>query len=326
MVAFSTTDQNTPRTAALNLDMVVETPENVLLSYQVAGPAARCLAFGLDSIIRTIILVLVLLVALWSSQYLPGVTWGFVLVLMFALEWGYHVVSEGLFRGKTIGKDALGLRVVQLEGYPITFWSAMQRNLMRAVDGVPIIAFLALTGRWPGEIVSLSVNLGEMWTILLMMPVYGPALVSMVLTRRFQRLGDLVAGTVVISERRTRLSREAAIISRIDPLSREEIGPKVPSPETLALIDEFLTRREELTYDRGHELCANFALALAGQLEFQGDHYQLRDYPMAFLARVYVTFARTEEGHVSDDPWTATEGNSIEVVSTYDFAKAANPK
>ncbi len=257
MVAFSTTDQNPPRTAALNLDMVVETPENVLLSYQVAGPAARCLAFGLDSIIRTIILVLVLLVALWSSQYLPGVTWGFVLVLMFALEWGYHVVSEGLFRGKTIGKDALGLRVVQLEGYPITFWSAMQRNLMRAADGVPIIAFLALTGRWPGETVSLSVNLGEMWTLLLMMPVYGPVLVSMVLTRRFQRLGDLVAGTVVISERRTRLSREAAIISRIDPLSREEIGPKVPGPETLALIDEFLSRREELTYDRGHELCAN---------------------------------------------------------------------
>jgi uncharacterized RDD family membrane protein YckC len=299
--------------------MVVETPENVLLSYQVAGPAARCLAFGLDSIIRAIILALVLLVAIWSSRYLPGVTWGFVLVLMFALEWGYHVLCEGLFRGKTIGKDALGLRVVQLEGYPITFWSAMQRNLMRAVDGVPIIAFLAVTGRWPGETVSLSVNLGEIWTILLMLPVYGPALVSMMLTRRFQRLGDLVAGTVVISERQTRLSKEAVIISRIDPLSRDEIGPHVPDAETLALIDEFLSRREELTYDRGHELCADFAMTLARWLEFQGDHYQLRDYPMAFLARVYVTFARTEEAQVSEDPWSATEGNSVEVVSTYKF-------
>jgi uncharacterized RDD family membrane protein YckC len=305
--------------------MVVETPENVLLSYQVAGPAARCLAFGLDSIIRAIILALILLVAVWSSRYLPGVTWGFVLVLMFALEWGYHVVCEGLFRGKTIGKDALGLRVVQLEGYPITFWSAMQRNFMRAVDGVPIIAFLAVTGRWPGETVSLSVNLGEIWTILLMAPVYGPALVSMMLTRRFQRLGDLVAGTVVICERQTRLSREAVIISRIDPLSREEIGPKVLGAETLALIDEFLSRREELTYDRGHELCADFALTLARWLEFQGDHYQLRDYPMAFLARVYVTFARTEDGQVSEDPWSATEGNSIVVVSTYNFANQEKP-
>lgn len=316
MPTFSATNPNSPR-AALNLDMVVETPENVLLSYQVAGPAARCLAFGLDSIIRTIILALVLLVAIWSSRYLPGVTWGIVLVLMFALEWGYHVFCEGLFRGKTLGKDALGLRVVQLEGYPITFWSAMQRNLMRAVDGVPIIAFLAITGYWPGDTVSLSVNLGQIWTILLMLPVYGPALVSMLLTQRFQRLGDLVAGTVVISERQTRLSREAVIISRIDPLSREEIAHKVPDAETLALIDEFLSRREELTYDRGHELCADFALALARWLEFQGDHYQLRDYPMAFLARVYVTFARTEESQGSEDPWSATEGNSIEVVSTY---------
>lgn len=319
MSDFSTTDQIPARSAALNLDMVVETPENVLLSYQVAGPAARCLAFGLDSIIRTIILALVLIVALWSSRYLPGVTWGFVLVLMFALEWGYHVLSEGLFRGKTIGKDAMGLRVVQLEGYPITFWSAMQRNFMRAVDGVPLIAFLALTGHLPGETFALSVNLGEIWTILLMMPVYGPALVSMLLTRRFQRLGDLVAGTVVISERQARLSREAVIISRIDPLSREEIGPFVPGPETLALIDEFLSRREELTYDRGHELCADFALALARRLEFQGDHYQLRDYPMAFLARVYVTFTRSEEPTLPEDPWSATEGNSIVVVSTYDL-------
>jgi hypothetical protein len=95
--------------------------------------------------------------------------------------------------------------------------------------------------------------------------------------------------------------------------------------ETLALIDEFLSRREELTYDRGHELCADFALTLARWLEFQGDHYQLRDYPMAFLARVYVTFARTEDGQVSEDPWSATEGNSIVVVSTYNFANQEKP-
>jgi uncharacterized RDD family membrane protein YckC len=321
MASSSLIDQRSPREAALNLDMAVETPENVLLSYQVAGPSARCLAYGLDSIVRAIILALALLVAVWSSQYLPGVTWGFVMVLIFALEWGYHVFCEGLFRGKTIGKDALGLRVVQLEGYPITFWSAMQRNLMRAVDGVPIFAFLALAGRPLGETFSLSANLSQIWSVLIMLPVYGPALVSMVLTRRFQRLGDLVAGTVVISERQTRLSREPVIISRIEPLSREEIGRFVPDPETLALIDEFLTRREELTYDRGHELCSRFAMTLARRLEFEGDHYQLRDYPMAFLARVYVTFTRTDDSTTSEDPWTATEGNSIVVVSTYDVGK-----
>ena len=302
---------------SLNLQMAVETPENVVLGYQLAGPAVRCLAFALDSMVRAIFLVIVLVVALLASDYLPGVTWGIVLLVMFILEWGYHTLSEGLFRGKTIGKDALGLRVVQLEGYPITFWSAAQRNLMRAVDGVPLIAFLALTGRWPGETVSLSINPAEIWTLLLMMPIYGPALLAMVLTRRFQRLGDLVAGTVVISERHSKLAREAVIISKIDPLSREEIGPRVPDAEALALIDEFLSRREELTYERGHELCAEFALTLANSLEYKGDAYQLRDYPMSFLARVYVTFARTEEQREPDDPWAASIGNSVVVTSTY---------
>ena len=122
------------------------------------------------------------------------------------------------------------------------------------------------------------------------MPVFGPALCSMILTRRLQRLGDVVAGTVVISERRSRLRREAVIISKIEPLSREEIGRHVPEEQTLALIDEFLARRVVLSHDRGHDLCADFAVTLARKLEFQGDAYQLRDYPMSFLARVYVTF------------------------------------
>ncbi len=303
----------------LHLNMAVETPENVLLSYRLAGPAARCLAYGLDSIVRAILMILVLFIALWTSDYLPGVTWGAVLLLMFVLEWGYFVLAEGLFRGKTIGKDALGLRVVQLEGYPITFWAAMQRNLLRVVDGVPLVAFLALTGRLPGEVFSLSVNFDELWTLLFMLPVYGPALCAMTLSPRFQRLGDLVAGTVVISERHSRLSKEAVIISKIDPLSREEIGPRIPDAETLALIDEFLSRREELSYDRGHRLCANFAWNLAGDLDFQGDHYQLQEYPMSFLARVYVTFARSEEEPSPEDPWTALEGNSAVVASTYDY-------
>ncbi len=246
----------------VSLRMAVESPENVRLTYELAGPAARCLAYGLDTIVRALVLVFGLIVAMLTSRVLPGVTWGAVLVLLFLLEWGYFIFSEGLFRGKTLGKEALGLRVVQLEGYPITLWSAMQRNLMRVVDGIPLFAFLALA-QPATRAVSVVPSLDNLWTAALMMPVYGPALCSMILTRRFQRLGDLVAGTVVISERRSRLRREAVIISKIEPLSREEIGRQVPEEETLALIDEFLSRRIVLTHDRGHELCADFAVALA---------------------------------------------------------------
>jgi hypothetical protein len=90
------------------------------------------------------------------------------------LSWGYGAFCEGVFNGQTVGKRALGIRVVSERGVPITGAQAVLRNLVGAVDGLLPFFFL-------------------------------PGLASMILTRRFQRLGDLAAGTmVVIEERRSR--------------------------------------------------------------------------------------------------------------------------
>jgi hypothetical protein len=85
------------------------------------------------------------------------------------LSWGYGAFCEGVFNGQTLGKRALGIRVVSERGVPITGAQAVLRNLVGAVDG--LLPFFFMLG-----------------------------LASMVITRRFQRLGDLAAGTMVVVE------------------------------------------------------------------------------------------------------------------------------
>lgn len=249
----------------VGLELHVETPENVVLDYQLAGPAVRLAAYLVDLLVRGVLMAVISVVLLCAgAQVLTGTSVGLWLIVLFLNEWGYFVVCEGFFRGKSIGKHALGLRVVQEGGYPVTFLSAMLRNLLRFPDAMPFL-------------------------------LYGVGFVSMLLTRHFQRLGDLAARTVVITERHVVLPREPVILEKIEPLARDEIGTFSPGDRVLSLIDEFLGRRHVLTHERGHELAAILASRLAERLNYQGDARLVQQYPMAFLARVYVTFLRRDE-------------------------------
>src|SRR5262249_15252496 len=111
---------------------------------------------------------------------------GLLLLLVFAAQWLYFVVWEAL-RGTTPGKMALGLRVLTTEGRPIGVTEAALRNLLRAADALPI-----------GYLVGVA---------------------SMTLSPRFQRLGDLVAGTIVVIPDR---SRAAAPLTLWPPARPEE--------------------------------------------------------------------------------------------------------
>eukprot|EP00913_Durusdinium_trenchii_P008831 g8297.t1 len=220
---------DTPPPVALLLD--VETPENVVLNYQLAGPSVRSIAYIIDFFVRMgILFVLSMILAMTVGWVSTGAMVGLLLVVVFALEWGYYVVCEVFFQGRTIGKRAMGLRVIQERGYPITFWSSALRNVLRAADS------------WP--------------------TAYGVGLISMMLSKKLQRVGDIVARTVVITDRAVVLPREPIILERIQPLPRTDIGSFVPGPRMLAKIEEFLGRRHCLTHERGHAL-ASFIAALA---------------------------------------------------------------
>jgi uncharacterized RDD family membrane protein YckC len=146
------------------------TPEAVVLDLPIASVGSRALALVLDYLIQGA-LGLALVFAASAIGLSEGGWVGVVVVLLavFALLFGYPVAFETLWRGRTPGKAALGLRVVTVEAGPVAFRHAAIRAALALVE------ILATSG--------------------------GIAVVSALLTRRAQRLGDLAAGTVVIREK-----------------------------------------------------------------------------------------------------------------------------
>jgi len=148
------------------------TPEAVALDLPPANVGSRLFGFALD---WAFIVFVGVLLSLGFSAALRGVNLGVgwviaAFVLLYGgLIFGYPVACETLWRGRTLGKAAMGLRVVTVEGAPVRFRHAAIRNALGLVE-------FGLTG---GAVAVLSV----------------------LLTRRHQRVGDLVAGTLVLRER-----------------------------------------------------------------------------------------------------------------------------
>lgn len=139
----------------------VITPEGVALQLPAAGPVPRALAWSLDLVIRMAVLMLM------SPVLVPlgGFGRGLYLGLMFLMFWAYPIVLEA-WHGRTPGKRALGLHVVARDGSPLGWMAAIVRNLLRTVDMLPF--------------------------------GYALGLLSCLCDRHGRRLGDLVAGTLVV--------------------------------------------------------------------------------------------------------------------------------
>ena len=232
---------------------VIEAPEQVRFEFPVAGPFRRGWAWLVDLIVRgAIVLVIAILMSMAGGGGLggEGFTTGATLVLFFAMEWGYFVVSEMLTGGRSLGKKAARLRVVKTAGHPIGFGDSVLRNLLRAADILPA--------------------------------GYALGLVSMTADARFRRLGDLVAGTMVVVEDSSR----APPPLRIDPppteaeLARFPARPALDRDELEAL-EAFLRRVGTLSPAREDELADLIAPALAARV---GLRY---DSPSRFLALLY---------------------------------------
>lgn len=172
ITARSTHDLDAPADAGQPIDTTVHliTPERVMFSYPLAGPSRRALGYLIDAAVIAMIMGLGAIMALLpfvAVRELAGA--GLVFALGFFVIWGYGAFCEGIFNGQTVGKRVVGTRVMTTRGTPITGSQAVIRNLIGTVDGPFPFLFL-------------------------------PGFLSMILTRRFQRLGDLAAGTMVVIE------------------------------------------------------------------------------------------------------------------------------
>jgi len=211
----------------------VITPEGVPLHLPAAGPVPRALAWAIDFVIRVGALMLLSIPLTVLGEFGQGLYLG----LMFLLMWAYTIVQEALW-GRTLGKRVLGLRVVAQDGAPIGWMAAITRNLLRTVDMLPF--------------------------------AYALGLLSSLFDRNGRRLGDLVAGTVVVHDSARPLSGSVAIDTVLAP-------PQPLQPAEQAAIIAFAERAPRLSGPRQQELAAVAAPISGGQ----GQVGVLRLYAMA---------------------------------------------
>lgn len=198
----------------------VVTPEGVALHLPAAGPLPRALAWGIDLAVRLGMLVLVGM----FLRLLGAAGQGVYLVVLFLVFWAYPIVLEALWNGQTLGKRALSLRVVLANGAPVGWLAAITRNLLRTVDMLPV--------------------------------AYATGLVTSLADPHGRRLGDMVAGTLVVhdADEREHLS---------SPLNAVVAPPLALRPEEQMAVVAFGERASQLSLARQVEL-ADIAEPLTG--------------------------------------------------------------
>jgi uncharacterized RDD family membrane protein YckC len=208
------------------IDSTIEvvTPENIAFHYQAAGPFRRSVAFGIDLLIRLGILFLVGCVTSLLGVILGGMAVLTYLVAYFLLDWFYGGVFETFMNGQTPGKWIMGVRVLTTRGRPINGMQAVLRNVFRAVDFMPL----------------LSLEMFGLPAPMYMIPTFMVGLVCMACNRRFQRLGDLVCGTMVVIEERQWLTG----VARLDDPRAMQLAEYLPAdfvvPRTMAQASRWL--------------------------------------------------------------------------------------
>ena len=195
----------------LDTTLLAETPEGIAIVLRPAGAVPRALAYALDLFIRMVVWT----VAATLLGTVQGVGVGVMLIVLFALEWIYPIVFELLPGAATPGKRVLGLQVMMDTGLPVTPSAAVTRNLLRVADFMPI--------------------------------AYAFGLIAMLLRSDFKRLGDIVAGTLVVHAGQVRL---AGALPQAEPLA-----PRVPltRAQQVAIL-HLAGRARRLTSERVDEL------------------------------------------------------------------------
>lgn len=195
----------------LDTEVLHETPEGIALGLRAAGIAPRALAWLIDLCARAGVFMGVgMIVAVFGEA-----GQGLLLILMFALMWAYPIVFELFMDGQTPGKRLLGLRVVHANGTPVGFTASLIRNLMRTVDALPV--------------------------------GYAFGFASCAIDARARRLGDLVAGTLVVHADRRRHDETIPAVPGYVPMS------SLPAEEQ-AVVVAFAERAAQLTEARRIEL------------------------------------------------------------------------
>ncbi|MHB8899386.1 MAG: RDD family protein [Thermoguttaceae bacterium] len=246
----------------LDTSIEIVTPENVSFRYHVAGPFRRLPAYLLDCVFQLLLWGVAsgLVTLALSLVGLPSLGVGFSLVFLFVVSWFYGGLFETYWNGQTPGKRAMRIRVISTDGQPINGLQAVLRNLLRAIDAQPLF-------------------------------LYQLGLFSSMLNDRFQRLGDLASGTMVIVEEREWFQG----ILRLDEPEVTRLAQRIPpslvaSPSLARALAAYVQRRLAFPVMRRLEVARHLAEPLARRLGLpegvHPDHLLCAVYQRVFITDV----------------------------------------
>jgi uncharacterized RDD family membrane protein YckC len=246
-------------------NLVIDTPEQIPLEFPLAGIGSRFLALAVDSLIQLVMGLSLGAIAMATgvkgsvmSNHRPWIL-AFLALFFFLLQFGYFAFFEAIWNGQSPGKRLTHLRVIQDSGRPITVYEAVTRNLLRIVDSIP--AF------------------------------YGVAIISALLSSKSKRLGDYVAGTVVVHEKPAVL--EAGVRWDSTPsLGGSRYDVSQIAPEEFQLIETFLLRRNQLAAEVRSQTGRKILERLAARLEFSPEDQRHPEALLETLATAYRARAR----------------------------------
>ena len=245
--------------ASLEQRVEIETPEHVAFSYTIAGVGSRAAAAIVDQLLMWLIMLAVFILAVLAFGAVGGDglvnglerTFGsWVAAAMyiggFALSWGYFVFFEALSDGQTPGKKMFGLRVVQDGGYSISFGASAVRNLVRVLDAQPgFFYFVGMT--------------------------------SAIFSRTSKRVGDHVAGTIVVHERIPEFAPAVTVSTPAPDRGAGQGQSALPAltsalltEEEFALLQRFMARRQSLDPARRTEITRQLVTRFGDRLPAEG--------------------------------------------------------
>jgi len=205
----------------------IDTPEQIALELPLAGIGSRFLALATDSLLQFVLVLVLFIVGAiisigytevtsGSARFFSQTVGAIILVLVpFCLYWGYFAFFEIIWQGRTPGKRMAGIRVIHQSGRPMTAIECIGRNLMRGVDILP--------------------------------GVYGVGLACMMCNKQNRRVGDFVAGTIVVHDKAL---ESVAPTWGNNRTVAEPVQPELRklTPDDLVLIETYLNRRYEVDH------------------------------------------------------------------------------
>ncbi|MBZ5654782.1 MAG: RDD family protein [Acidobacteriia bacterium] len=242
----------------------IDTPEQIALELPLAGIGSRFLGLAIDTLIQFVLYILGVFLFAFAVALVPVVgigrylrwipeSWAPALAILFVfcVYWGYFAFFEIIWKGQTPGKRVAKIRVIKESGRPINVYEAMARNLLRAIDGLP--------------------------------GMYGVGIVCMMLNSQNRRLGDYVAGTVVVHDKRT---------GEVKPEWNTVAEPAATNPqlasvasEELVLIETYLHRRVEMDLTLRDQVAYKIASRITEKTGLQRDPNQSLDDFLVASAR-----------------------------------------